>query len=111
MSAHGSWTIYGANGTTRPIPADPFVFWSELQVGTYYSTPQTSHVLWCANSMTCFPATLLDSDTWLETLGATVSGQWRLQQQGNHVRLSLLKPLPQELYPPTTGPSWLRDHI
>ena len=106
-----SWSIFDAKGGSRPIPADPFVFWTELVIGNFFSSQQTSHVLWCANSQTCFPANLLDSDTWVETLGTTVSGQWRMQQTGNQVRLALLKPLPQELYPPTTGPSWLRDKI
>lgn len=110
-----SWSVYDCKGNARPIPPDSFVFWSEMTQGPLVSTTASTHVLWCANSMTCFGASLLDSDVWTETLGTNVTGQWRVhtvsEKPDAQPRLTLIKAMPPDLYPPTTGPTWLRQLI
>lgn len=110
-----SWFMYDSRGHPRPIPVDSFVFWSELYQGPLVSTPSSTQVLWCANSQTCFGTTLLDSDVWTDTLGTTVTGQWRFhaapEKPDAEPRLTLVKPLPPDLYPPIIGPNWLKGML
>jgi hypothetical protein len=105
------WTIYDASGNKQNIPPDSFVFWASLYESTMYSDQTQTQVLWCANSNTCFGATLMDTDAWKESYGTTISGQWRVSPlvtgTHTHLRIQFIKQLHTDLYPQIRGPQWL----
>jgi hypothetical protein len=105
------WSIYDAKGNKKNIPPDSFVFWSTLYETYLLSEQEQTSVLWCANSMTCFGATMMDTDTWKDLYGQTISGQWRVQPQtsgcSTSLRLQLIKPYSIDLFPDLKGPAWL----
>jgi hypothetical protein len=105
------WTIYDASGNKQSIPPDSFVFWATLCEGTLYSDQTQSQVFWCANSNTCFGATMMDTDTWKDMHGSTISGQWRVTPQtsgtNTQLRIQFLKQMNVDMYPSIRGPQWL----
>jgi hypothetical protein len=107
----GMWYLYTRNGTKLKIPADPFVFWANLCEHLVVSSPESTNMLWCFEGEdVCFSSTLLEADMW-QYGSSCITGQWKLglSKEGNDMkcRLSLLKPMPEALFPANACPSWL----
>lgn len=103
------WTSYTKNGQRVPIPADAVVFWGELVSSLLVSCVETTAIMWCFPSGNlCLGATVLDSELWEQEHGATISGQWRVIENG---RLTLLKPLDRELLPKNPLPQWMQKRV
>ena len=109
------WCMYDAAANRQNIPADSFVFWGTMYQAKVYSNQTQTQVLWCANSATCFGASLMDTDTWTDTYGSTISGQWRVAPivtgTVTNLRIQLIKPMNQEFFPEIRGPAWLKNTI
>lgn len=109
------FVVYNTRGMEARIPQDTFVFWGELREAAQLSTPRDTAVLWCADADTCFGASLLDSDVWRDAWGSTISGQWRVSLMPcgteSRCRMTLLKHVPRESFPPNRGPQWLMDRL
>ena len=90
-----------------PMPPDSVVFWGVLVSHMLVSCIDKTRVLWCFdNSDMCFGATLMDSELWEEEYMGTMTGQWRIVDQG---RLTLLRQVEPEFFPAAQQqmPSWM----
>lgn len=92
------------------MPADSFVFWASLEQHLLVSSARRTCMLWCLDGQdVCFGSTLLDGETWQESFGTTVSGQWRVLQDG---RLTLLRQTEDAHFPSgAVFPSWLQRRL
>jgi len=98
--------VFTRNGHRILIPADSFVIWATLVQHLLVSSVVRTRVLWCFEQHdVCLGSSVLDAEVWQDQFGSTVSGQWRVLQDG---RLTLLRQADETLFPPNAAvPAWL----
>jgi hypothetical protein len=109
-NSSSSWEMFTKNGYAIPMPADTFVFWGTLVENIMVSSPNRTAILWCLqDNNICFGSTVLDAEQWSSHYGATVSGQWRVVNDG---KLTLLRECDASLFPITANfPGWLQRKL
>lgn len=102
--------VFSRKGHRLVIPPDSFVFWATLVQHLVVSSVSRTRVLWCFDRQdVCMGSSLLDAEMWQEEFGSSVSGQWRVLQDG---RLTLLRQSEESLFPANAPmPAWLARRL
>lgn len=110
MNSITSWEMFNKKGFTVPMPPDTFVFWATLVEHMIISSQKRTSVLWCFEDHNiCFGSSILDAEIWSHSYGHTVSGQWRIINDG---KLTLLRECDTSLFPQTANyPGWLQRKL